>query len=306
MNVTHSANTSAQRIGYGTIRHMSTNVHNDVVGLADWSVWQHAQRLSGRTITERVRVLARFHAETGVQPQHADALAIVGWIASHGEWSDSTTATYTSYLSAWYRWLQVVDRRTDNPMVKVGSARVPEREPRPIADADVPRLLNARMWSSTRAMILLALLAGLRVSEIARVRGEDVDLAGRLLWVKGKGRKLRSVPLHPVLVELAASMPERGWWFPMREHPGEHVRGKSVSDVIGRTMRRAGVRGTPHALRHWYASSLLDDGNDIRVVQELMRHKNIASTQIYTRVPDRRRREAIAGLDLARYRRDAA
>jgi integrase/recombinase XerD len=285
---------------------MSTNGESKVSGLADWIVWQHAQRLSRRTITERVRVLTRFHAETGVQPQHAEAIDITGWIASHEEWSDSTTATYTSYLAAWYKWLQIIDRRADNPMVKVGSAKVPEREPRPIADADVPKLLGARMWSSTRAMILLALLAGLRVSEIARVRGEDIDMAARLLWVKGKGRKLRSIPLHPVLIELASRMPERGWWFPMRGHPTEHMGGKSVSDVVGKTMRRAGVRGTPHALRHWYASSLLDDGNDIRVVQELMRHKSIQSTQIYTRVPDRRRREAIAGLDLARYRRDAA
>lgn len=281
-------------------------MENRVTGLADWTVWQHAQRLSRRTITERVRVIGQFHKEAGVQPQRAEPLDIVGWIASHEEWSDSTTATYTSYLSAWYRWLQIVDRRVDNPMIKVGSAKVPEREPRPIADADVPKLLGTRMWSSTRAMILLALLAGLRVSEIARVRGEDVDLAARLLWVKGKGRKVRSVPLHPVLVELASQMPEHGWWFPMRGYPSEHVRGKSVSDVIGRTMRRAGVRGTPHSCRHWYGSSLLDDGNDIRVVQELMRHKNIASTQIYTRVTDRRRREAIAGLDLARYRNDAA
>lgn len=284
---------------------MSTQRGAGTIGLADWVVWQHAQRLSHVTISERRRVVEQFHADTGVQPGHAEPVDVVGWIASHDEWSDSTTATYTSYLAAWFKWLQVVDRRTDNPMVKVGSAKVPEREPRPISDADVPRLLGARMWSSTRTMILLALLAGLRVGEIARVRGEDVDLGARLLWVKGKGRKVRSVPLHPALVEVASRMPESGWWFPMRACPSEHVRSKSVSDVIGRTMRRAGVRGTPHSLRHWYASSLLDDGNDIRVVQELMRHKSIQSTQIYTRVPDRRRRDAIAGLNLMRYR-DAA
>ncbi|BDB44562.1 MULTISPECIES: tyrosine-type recombinase/integrase [Mycobacterium] len=194
-----------------------------------------------------------------------------------------------------------MDRRLDNPMIKVGSAKVPDREPRPVADADVPKLLATRMWSTTRAMILLALLAGLRVSEIAQMRGEDIDLTARLLWVKGKGRKLRSIPLHPALIELAAQMPATGWWFPMRGHPAEHIHRKSVSDIIGRTMRRAGVRGTPHALRHWYATSLLDDGNDLCTVQELMRHKSIQSTQIYTRVSDTRRREAIAGLSLYRH-----
>lgn len=208
-------------------------------------------------------------------------------------------------MAAWFKWLQLTDRRVDNPMVKVGTPRVPERDPRPLADTEVVVLLQARMWSSTRAMILLALLAGLRVHEIAKVRGEDFDHANRVLWVMGKGRKLKSIPLHPMLIELASSMPVSGWWFPMRGYPSEHVRSKSVSDVVGRTMRRAGVRGTPHSLRHWYATTLLDDGADIRLVQELMRHKSIASTQIYTAVPDHRRHEAIGRLDPLRSLRAA-
>lgn len=240
------------------------------------------------------------HAETGTQPTDIDAHGIVDWMADHEDWSDATACTYTSYLAAWFKWLQITDRRADNPMVKVGTPRAPDREPRPISDADVVTLLRARMWSSTRRMIILALLAGLRVHEIAKVRGEDIDLNARLLWVKGKGRKLRSVPLHPVLIEMASEMPVAGWWFPMRGCEGEHVLSKSVSDIIGRTMRRAGVRGTPHSLRHWYATALLENGIDIRVVQELMRHKSLATTQVYTKVSDERRREAIATLDLFR------
>lgn len=269
-----------------------------VAGLEDFILWQRAQRLSPITVAERSRVLRAFHTETEVQPLSATALDIMGWVADHDDiWSESTAATYHSYLAAWFKWAQLVDRRADNPMVKLGTPRVPERDPRPLADSEVIVLLQARMKRRTHAMILLALLAGLRVHEIAKVRGEDVDHAARVLWVKGKGRKLKSVPLHPMLAELASTMPAAGWWFPRYDLPAEHVHRKSVSDVIGRTMRRAGVRGTPHALRHWYASTLLDDGADIRVVQELMRHKSIASTQLYTAVPDHRRREAIARLD---------
>ncbi|QBI97721.1 tyrosine integrase [Gordonia phage Dogfish] len=267
------------------------------LGLTEWELWQHAQRLSRRTIDERLRVLRQLHQETGVQPASIEAIDVVHWISDHDEWSDSTAVTYSSYLTAWFKWLQITDRRLDNPMLKVGTPKTPDREPRPIADADVPKLLGARMWGTTRVMILLALLAGLRVHEIAHIRGEDFDLPANLLWVRGKGRKVKSVPLHPMLREIASEMPETGWWFPMRGHPSEHVLPKSVSDIVGRTMRRAGVRGTPHALRHWFASALHDDGHDIRVVQELMRHKSIASTQIYTKVPDHRRRAAIAGLD---------
>lgn len=263
----------------------------------DWRVWQHAARLSPSMISERCRLIDRFAAESDCQPAHADATDIVVWLHSHNDWSDSTMATYQSYLGAWFKWLQLTDRRPDNPMIKVGTARYPDREPRPVTDADIPKLMATRMWRSTRVMIYLALLAGLRVHEIAKVRGEDIDMSARVIWVKGKGRKLRSIPLHPILTEIASTMPEKGWWFPMRGHPAMHVHSKSVSDVVGRTMRRAGVKGTPHSLRHWYATTLLDDGADLRVVQELMRHKSIQSTVVYTKVPDARRKQAVDRLD---------
>ncbi|AHG24355.1 tyrosine integrase [Mycobacterium phage Jamie19] len=267
------------------------------LGLDDWEIWQTAQRLSRRTIDERLRVIHLLHAETGVQPMKIRATDLVRWIADHEDWSDSTACTYTSYLSAWFKWLQLTDRREDNPMVKVGAPRLPDRQPRPVSDADVVALLQTRMWTSTRRMILLALLAGLRVHEIAKIRGEDIDMSARVLWVKGKGKRLRSVPLHPLLIEMASEMPAAGYWFPMRGHEGEHILSKSVSDIIGRTMKRAGVRGTPHCLRHWYATTLLDNGTDIRVVQELLRHKSIATTQIYTKVPEGRMHDAITSLD---------
>ncbi|CAN5148604.1 hypothetical protein BH11ACT6_BH11ACT6_35100 [soil metagenome] len=270
----------------------------ETLGVSDWEIWQTAQRLSRSTISERLRVIRLLHTESELQPIGIDAAGIVRWIAGHNDdWEDSTACTYTSYLSAWFKWLQLTDRRLDNPMVKVGTPRSPDREPRPLSDIDVAKLLQARMWTSTRRMILLALLAGLRVHEIAKIRGEDFDLGSRLLWVKGKGRRLKSVPLHPLLVEMAAEMPTAGWWFPMRGYEGEHVLSKSVSDILGRTMRRAGVRGTPHAMRHWYASTMLANGVDIRVVQELLRHKSLATTQIYTKVPDGHRHDAIATLD---------
>lgn len=295
----------AHRIGHSTVNTDPAAATAPVspipmitIGVDDWEIWQTAQRLSRRTIDERVRVIRLLHHETGQQPIHIDAAGIVRWTASHDhDWSDSTAATYSSYLAAWFKWLQLTDRRLDNPMIKVGVPRGPDRQPRPISDADLVRLLQTRMWASTRRMILLATLAGLRVHEIAKIRGEDVDLGARLLWVTGKGRRLRSVPLHPILVEVASEMPVAGWWFPMRGRESEHMLSKSVSDIIGRTMRRAGVWGTPHSLRHWYASAMVANGVDIRVVQECLRHRSLATTQVYARVGDDQRRAAVAGLD---------
>ena len=81
------------------------------IGADDWKLWQVAQRLSRRTINERLRVIRQLHEETGIQPIDIAAIDIVEWVAEHdGDWSDSTAATYSSYLASWFKWLQLVDR----------------------------------------------------------------------------------------------------------------------------------------------------------------------------------------------------
>lgn len=266
--------------------------------LEEWQLWQYAARRADATIMERVRVIALFAVEAGCSPVTARAADIIRWLGSHSEWSQSTVATYHSYLRAWFKWLIIMDHRTDNPMIKLGSPRYPDRVPRPVSDDDLVRLLTTAMHHRTRVMILLAALAGLRVHEIAKLRGEDIDLAKPALHVDGKGKRSAWIPLHPLLVDAALTMPSKGFWFPANSRrPGSHVRSKSVSDIIGNAMRRAGARGTPHSLRHWYGTTLLDDGADLRTVQELLRHRSLATTQIYTKVTDERRSEAVVRLD---------
>lgn len=265
----------------------------------EWILWQLSARRAMKTVAERARVIQQFITECGVEPLAVQPMDIVRWMAGHtDDWSESTAATYHSYLCSWHKWLCLTDRRADNPMRKLTSPRRPERAPRPVADDSLRTLLTMRMHHRTRVMVLLAALSGLRVSEIARVRGEDIDIEGRKIFVIGKGKKRAWIPLHSLLIEQAATMPQRGWWFPANSRrPGEHVHPKSVSDIIGQAMRRAKIPGTPHALRHWYASTLLDDGADLRTVQELLRHTSIQTTQVYTKVKDVRRVEAVDRLD---------
>lgn len=266
--------------------------------IEEWALWQRSGRRSERTIHERCRVIGQFLAETAADALTCKPMDIARWMSAHDEWGQSTAATYYSYLMSWHKWLVMMDYRSDNPMHRLQTPRRPERCPRPVADADLVKLLSSRVHQRTRVMILLGALAGLRVSEIARVKGSDIDLEAGRLHVVGKGGKRAWIPLHPLLVEVARSMPRDGIWFPgNRRRPGEPLLSKSVSDVIGQAMRRAGVRGTPHSLRHWYATTLLSEGADLRTVQELMRHSSVQTTQIYTQVPDKRRSDAVGRLD---------
>lgn len=147
-------------------------------------------------------------------------------------------------------------------------------------------------------MVLLAALAGLRVHEIAKIRGEDIDREKATLAVIGKGNKRAVIPLHPILLELTETMPDVGYWFTPWDKPDEPITGKSCGQAISRAMKRAAVDGSAHQLRHWYGTNLLESGADLRTVQELMRHESLATTQIYTRVTSERRRAAIHGLQL--------
>ena len=273
----------------------------------EWRTWQLAASMAPRTVAERLRILDRFATAVG-DVERATYPQIVEWMADDGgaarPWSAATRATYKSALCAWFGWLVRMEYRVDDPMAKIGSVRVPKREARPIPDEHMPRLLATRMHRRTYVMIMLAAYAGLRVHEVAKIRGEDVDPVARTLTVRGKGEKLRRLPLADPLVELAATMPQRGWWFPSRAAAG-HVGAKSVSTTISQVMRRARVPGTPHSLRHWFATTLVDEDVDIRTVQDLLRHESLATTQIYTRVSDEKRRTAVDKLDVMRARRAA-
>ena len=264
----------------------------------EWALWQRAGRRSQRTVEERSRVIGQFLRETGIDPLASKPMDIARWMAMHEDWSQSTAATYYSYLMSWHKWLVMMDYRSQNPMHKTQTPKRPERSPRPVADSELVALLKIRVNHRTKVMILLAALAGMRVAEVARVQGEDVDLDANRIHVTGKGAKRAWIPLHPILREIAEQMPKTGHWFPGNSRrAGQHIRSKSVSDIIGQAMKRAGVRGTPHSLRHWYATTLLSDGADLRTVQELMRHSSIQTTQIYTQVPDARRTAAVDRLD---------
>jgi integrase/recombinase XerD len=143
-------------------------------------------------------------------------------------------------------------------------------------------------------MVTLAAYEGLRVHEIAQVRAED--FAGGELQVRGKGGVASSVPLHPSVVSVAIHMPQSGYWFPS-DAPAGHVSRVSVSLAIGRAMKRAGVKGTPHALRHHFGTQVLRaSGGDLRTAQRALRHASPATTAIYTQVLDETVTRAVTGI----------
>ncbi|WP_157694632.1 MULTISPECIES: tyrosine-type recombinase/integrase [unclassified Leifsonia] len=264
-----------------------------------WRVWQESQGLSARTIAERAAVITRLVEFAGVHPLQLSPLAIMAYCSQPGL-SDTSRATYHASIRAYCKFLVASDHRADDPSLKTPTPKRPKGKPRPVFDNQLELMLATVNRRRTRTMILLGALAGMRVHEIAKVHGADFDLANEVVTITGKGGSTEMVPLHPDLVREAHQYPRDGYWFPAyaSQTDNAHISRQGVYAAIKGVMERAGVQGTPHQLRHWYGTTLLDSGVDVRVVQELMRHKSLDTTAIYTLVNLDKRRAGIERLRL--------
>ncbi len=251
-----------------------------------------------RTIAERTRFIAQIGHWAHENPATLAADTVGAYFDC--DMGAGTRATYHAHLRAWFAFLLRAGLRADDPMLDIRRPRTPRRRPRPIASAHLSALLSSRMHRRTRTMILLAAYEGLRMHEVAKIRGEDVDLVGGQLFVIGKGGVDEVLPLHELVAAEAAHYPRRGYWFPSYKDPARAVLANSVSSIVSRAMERAGVPGTGHSLRHWYATELLRAGADARTTQTLMRHASLATTAIYTAIDDDQRRAAVLRLPTMR------
>lgn len=217
-----------------------------------------------------------------------------------------TIARKASVLRRYFDWARRRGRITRDPTQGLSTPRGDARLPRVLRDdeleilLDVPRPAVHAVDDVTRARddAILELLygSGLRVSEVCSLRPDDLDLARSRVTVWGKGGKQRTVPLSAPAVEALADWvrAHRAAVVP-RDADAAHAlfcnaRGGRVTprDVRRLLDRRSAHPTHPHALRHTYATHLLDGGADLRAVQELLGHADLSTTQIYTHVSKER------------------
>lgn len=173
---------------------------------------------------------------------------------------------------------------------------LPRREtklPVVLSRPEVTKLL-ASLDNEKHCLILsLMYSAGLRVSEVVALRPEDFDLETKVLWVRqGKGRKDRQTVISDKIINDLANLLDRaatGWYLFKGQKSSSHLSTRSVEKIFANTLLKSGIRksATCHSLRHSFATHLLESGTDIRYIQELLGHRNLATTQIYTRVSNK-------------------
>jgi integrase/recombinase XerD len=197
--------------------------------------------------------------------------------------------------------------RTDNPAASVELPKRRRTLPRTLSPSEVERLLDAAAGTTPRALrdrAIAELLygAGLRVSEAVSLDRQSVDLENRLVRCLGKGNKERVVPIGREAVDALRRYLARGRPFLERRNRQElflNANGGALTRagvflILRRLAEKAGLepeRIHPHLLRHSFATHLLEGGADLRAVQEMLGHADLATTELYTHVSDRRRRE---------------
>jgi integrase/recombinase XerD len=246
-------------------------------------------------------VLVSFLSARGcVAPQAVrpdDLVDYLGWLRDR----DLKAASVARRLSAargWLRYLESTGALKKNPAASVRSSRLPRRLPRPWTREDVRQLLErpfeGRFAARDRAMLETLYGAGLRVSELVSLRLAQLNLDGGYVVVVGKGDKERPVPVGtPARAALRSYLDgARAALLRGRASPCVFVtpRGRPMSrqGFWKLLRRRALVLGlpevSPHRLRHSFATHLLEGGADLRAVQAMLGHADIATTQVYTDV----------------------
>ena len=268
-----------------------------------------ATRRSERTVDAYRRDLRELESFRGGPAGSTTVEELERWLAEMraGGLAPSTIARRVSAVRTYFRHLVLIGARDDNPAAALVLPRRPRKLPRALSPSETERLIDAATGSTPRtlrdrALVELLYGAGLRVSEAVGLEKNGVDLDVRIVRVLGKGGKERLVPLGRPAAEAVRRYLALG-----RPHLDRRYRPELFLNARGGPLTRAGAflilrrlaekaglepeRVHPHLLRHSFATHLLEGGADLRSVQEMLGHADLGTTERYTHVSDRRRRE---------------
>jgi len=270
----------------------------------------HTLRAYGRDLAEFGKYLS--DGERATDPAGVTKLDVRGFVASlhERELEKRTAARKLSTLRSFFKFLIRRGQIKASPCAGIRNPKLPRVLPKFLDETAVDKLLTAPKGDGLaecrdRALLETLYSSGLRVSELVQLNIRDVDLIGEILKARGKGKKERIVPIGGKAVEaiecyLAAR--KKALDFVEVEPEalflnrfGKRLTARSVAKKMEKYLTAAGLpkrNASPHTLRHSFATHLLDHGADLRSVQELLGHENLATTQVYTHITTARLKKA--------------
>jgi integrase/recombinase XerC len=287
---------------------------HDQIGeyLRHLSLEKHASALTVKSYREDLTQAVEYFSSQVAGGQIAPARLTPRLIRSYLAWlstqnyARTTIARRLAAVRSWCRFLCIRGVLERNPADGLRGPRLEKRLPHFMAEEDIGRLVAAPiatpLGTRDRAMFESLYSAGLRVSELVGLNLDDLDLDDGLATVRGKGKRERLALLgEPARKAIKNWLDERAVLLGDRQEPavflnrfGRRLTTRSVARHLEKYIAQTGLdrRSSPHTLRHSFATHLLDAGADIRSVQELLGHKSLGTTQIYTHVTTTRLADA--------------
>jgi len=185
-------------------------------------------------------------------------------------------------------------------IVNLKTPKIPKSIPKVLSKEDILKLLSNAKNLKSKLIIQLLYSSGLRVSEVVALKLEDLDLEKKEGWVrKGKGSKDRFFILSNKIIPLikkhiSTLAKDETYLFPGKNN---HLTTRDIQKIIQNLAKKSKLKATPHTLRHSFATHLLDKGTDIRLIQELLGHSDLSTTQIYTHVSKEQLKRVKSPLD---------
>lgn len=221
-------------------------------------------------------------------------------------YSRTTMARKIACLRAFYLYANEQKITKENPTLLLASPKIPKRLPKALQEHEIQALLDAPDTSTDKgkrdsAILELLYASGMRVAELCSLRIADIEFSQGYAVVTGKGNKQRMVPIHPLAIAKLEA-----WINGARTHYSKgssasvflSTRGNPLStDAVRRIVKQAAKTAqisahvSPHTLRHSFATDMLNQGVDLRTVQEFLGHATLSTTQIYTHVSNTRLKE---------------
>jgi len=204
-------------------------------------------------------------------------------------------------IKGFFKWLSINEIIKHNPALAVEQPKLPKRLPKVLSMKEISDLLKLHMSVIDKAVFELLYAAGLRVSELADIKINNIDLSAKYIRCLGKGSKERIVPIgRKACSAIKKYISERDYilkkynlsskYLFIKEN-GKKLTRQDVYVFINNIGKNVNKDISPHTIRHSFATHLLENGADLRVVQELLGHSDVSTTQLYTHISKKRLKE---------------
>ena len=212
-----------------------------------------------------------------------------------------TIARQMASIKGFFKWALVNDILSQNPSLAIEQPKLPKRLPKVLSVSEITSLLKERMNAIEKAVFELLYASGLRVSELSDITVSNIDLSAKYVRVLGKGSKERIVPIGKKAVNAIKDyLKERDYILKKNninskycfiKEDGKKITRQDVYRFINKMGKKISKEISPHTIRHSFATHLLENGADLRIVQELLGHSDVSTTQLYTHISKKRLKE---------------